>query len=58
MMHLGTLQEYHKLCNKNKYTKGAPNANINVCAVISLKMLSISEIDDKCHQFLKYFMLK
>ena len=35
----------NKLCNIIKSTKGALNANINVCTVVSLKMLSIIKID-------------
>ena len=30
--------------------EGALNANINVCIVVSLKMLSINEIDKKIKQ--------
>ena len=37
----------NKFCNKIIHTKGALNANINVCIVVSLKMLSINEIDNK-----------
>ena len=39
----------NKLCNKITHMKGALNANINVCTVISLKMLRIIEIDNKFH---------
>ena len=36
-----------KKLQKTVYTKGALNARINVCTIVSLKMLSIIEIDNK-----------
>ena len=33
--------------NKIEHTKGALNANINICTTFSLKMLGISENDNK-----------
>ena len=41
------LYQFYKFCNKIKHTKGALNANISVCTVVSLKMLNINEIDNK-----------
>ena len=35
-----------KLCNKITHKKLALNANKNICTVVSLKMLSIIEIDN------------